>query len=251
MSLNPVVRTENLSCSFGGVTALEGISISIEAGDYVCVVGPNGSGKSTLVRTLLGLNDPASGVAELFGVSAKYFSDWSRVGYLPQSLKLFNPVFPATVAEIVGLGLLPLKKIPRRLSDLDNKKIFNILKELDIGGISEKLMGELSGGQQQRVLLARALVNNPELLILDEPTSALDPETRERFYSLVDDINRNRGVTVLLLTHDVGTIGLYASKLLYIDKRVLFFGGFEKFRSSSGISTLLGEYSKSSPHHRH
>ena len=251
MSLNAVVRTENLSCSFGGVTALEGISISIEACDYVCVVGPNGSGKSTLVRTLLGLNDAESGVAELFGVLARSFNDWSRVGYLPQSLKLFNPVFPATVAEIVALGLLPLKKFPRRLAARDSKKIFNILKELDIEGISEKLMGELSGGQQQRVLLARALVNDPELLILDEPTSALDPETRERFYSLVDDINRNHGVTVLMLTHDIGTIGLYASKLLYIDKKVLFFGDFDEFRSSASISSLFGEYSKPSSFHRH
>ncbi len=246
-----VVGTERLSCSFQGGPVLEEISISVSAGDYVGIAGPNGSGKSTLVRALLGLNAISSGSAALFGVPVQRFRDWSRVGYLPQNVKLFNPVFPATVAETVGLGLLSLKKFPRRLTERDDRKIRTVLDELDIGGLSGKLIGELSGGQQQRVLLARALVNDPELLILDEPTAALDPEMRERFHRLVNSINRNRGVTVLLVTHDMGTIGLYASKLLYLDKKMLFFGGFDEFCSSAEMSSLFGEHSQHLICHRH
>jgi zinc transport system ATP-binding protein len=246
-----VVRTERLGCSYYSGPVLEDVSISVQAGDYVGIVGPNGSGKSTLVRALMGLNDIGSGSAELFGVPSARFSQWGRIGYLPQHMKLFNPVFPATVAETVALGLLSLKRFPRRMTRHDRHGVERILDELGVHDLAGKLIGELSGGQQQRVLLARALVNNPELLILDEPTAALDPETRERFYRLLRDINQVRRVTVLLVTHDMGTIGLYASKLLYLDKRVLFYGSFEEFCHSADMSLLFGEHSQHLMCHRH
>jgi zinc transport system ATP-binding protein len=246
-----VVRTESLGCSYRVGPVLEDVSISVAAGDYVGIAGPNGSGKSTLVRALLGLNIISSGTATLFGVPIERFSEWSRVGYLPQHVNLFNPVFPATVAETVSLGLLSLKRFPRRLTRQDKQKVHAVLEELGIYDLAGKLIGELSGGQQQRMLLARALVNDPELLILDEPTAALDPETRERFYRLVSGINHNRGVTVLLVTHDMGTIGLHASKLLYLDKRLLFYGSFDEFCHSPDMSALFGEHSQHLMCHRH
>jgi zinc transport system ATP-binding protein len=164
---------------------------------------------------------------------------------------LLNPAFPATVAETVGLGLLSLKRFPRRLNRQDRKTVDAVLEELGIYDIRSKLIGELSGGQQQRALLARALVNNPELLILDEPTAALDPETRERFYHMIADINRSRGVTVLLITHDTGVIGQHASKMLYLDKRMLFYGSFDDFCHSPEMSSLFGEHSQHLMCHRH
>jgi zinc transport system ATP-binding protein len=230
---------------------LEDISFSIQAGEYVGIVGPNGSGKSTLVQALLGLVPISSGSARLFASPCDTFSQWGRVGYLPQSLRLLNPVFPATVAETVGLGLLSLKKFPRRLTRPDRNKVDETLTGLGIYDIRTKLIGELSGGQQQRVLLARALVNDPELLILDEPTAALDPETRERFYQMIAEINRSRGVTVLLVTHDTGVIGQHASKMLYLDKRMLFFGSFDDFCHSPEMSSLFGEHSQHLMCHRH
>ena len=246
-----IVRAELLACSYREGRVLEDISFEVERGDYVGIVGPNGSGKSTLVKALLGLVTINKGSAALFGTPLSGFSDWHKVGYLPQSLHLVNPVFPATVHETVGLGLLSLKRFPKRLNRADKDKIDITLDELGILDLKFKLIGELSGGQLQRVLLARAIVNDPELLVLDEPTAALDPETRGRFYGMISDINRSRGVTILLVTHDSGTIGEHASKMLYLDKKLLFYGSFDEFCHSPEMSSMFGEHSQHLMCHRH
>lgn len=246
-----IVRTEQLACCYREGRVLEDISFRVQRGDYVGIVGPNGSGKSTLVKALLGLVDISSGGASLFGSPLAEFRDWRRVGYLPQSLHLVNPVFPATVHETVGLGLLSLKRFPKSLNNDDRNKVDNTLEELGIYELKLKLIGELSGGQLQRVLLARAIVNDPELLVLDEPTAALDPETRERFYTMIGNLNRTRGVTVMLVTHDSGAIGLHASKMLYLDKKILFYGSFEEFCHSPEMSSMFGEHSQHLMCHRH
>lgn len=246
-----IVSTELLSCNYREGRVLEDISFQVVRGDYVGIVGPNGSGKSTLVKALLGLVTISKGSASLFGTPLSNFKDWHKVGYLPQSLHLVNPVFPATVYETVGLGLLSLKRFPKRLNRADMDKIDATLDELGISDLKLKLIGELSGGQLQRVLLARAIVNDPELLVLDEPTAALDPETRGRFYAMITDVNRSRGVTVMLVTHDSGTIGEYASKMLYLDKKLLFYGSFDEFCHSPEMSSMFGEHSQHLMCHRH
>ena len=223
---------------------LRSISVSVSAGDYLAVVGPNGSGKSTLIKALLGLVPVREGEITLFDTPQAAFDQWQRIGYLPQRLKAFNPHFPATVEEIVRLGLLAGKRFPRMRSRRDDAVVEETLQWLDIVPIRRRLIGELSGGQQQRVLLARAMVNRPELLILDEPTTALDPETREHFYGMVQHLNRNHGVTVILVTHDSATIGKYASRLLYVDKGVVFDGTFDDFCHSPEMAGFFGEHSQ-------
>lgn len=249
--LGEIVVTEQLACCYREGRVLEDITFKVHQGDYVGIVGPNGSGKSTLVKALLGLVETCDGSASLFGTPLAGFTDWSKVGYLPQSLHLVNPVFPATVHETVGLGLLSLKSFPKRLNRNDRLMIDSTLDELGVFDLRNKLIGELSGGQLQRVLLARAIVNNPELLVLDEPTAALDPETRERFYDLIGSLNSSRGVTVMLVTHDSGAIGRHASKMLYLDKKILFYGSFEQFCHSPEMSSLFGEHSQHLMCHRH
>lgn len=246
-----VISTRAISCSYREGKVLEDISFEVEQGDYVGVVGPNGSGKSTLIKALLGLVPVHSGEAFIFGDRLSSFRDWHRVGYLPQSLNLVNPVFPATVHETVGLGLLSLKKFPKVLTKSDRVCVSEIIDKLGISDIESKLICELSGGQLQRVLLARAIVNKPELLFLDEPTAALDPETRGRFYAMIGDINRTSGVTVILVTHDSGAIGEHASKMLYLDKKMLFYGSFDEFCHSPEMSQLFGEHSQHLMCHRH
>ena len=117
--------------------------------------------------------------------------------------------------------------------------------------ISDALIGELSGGQQQRVLVARAVVNKPELLILDEPTTALDPEARENFFKVLYELNRRENVTVILVTHDIASIGKYASKLMYLDKKIIFYGSFEDFCLSENMTHYFGEFTQHLICHRH
>lgn len=246
-----VVTVHGLSLAYQGADALCDVSFAVEKGSYVGIVGPNGSGKSTLVRCILGLARPDRGGVSLFGAPLESFDQWQLLGYLPQGLQHFNPHFPATVAEVVGLGLLAARRFPRRVSREDAGAVDRALELMGIGDIRNRLIGELSGGLRQRVLLARALVNEPELLVLDEPTTALDPETRESFYRAISDLNRERETTVILVTHDSGTIGSYASKLLYLDKRLVFYGGFDDFCCSSEMADFFGPSSQHLICHRH
>jgi zinc transport system ATP-binding protein len=251
MSTIDVLSVHELFFQYNSTEILTNISFRLQAGDYLGIVGPNGSGKSTLIKLILGLLPPSKGTVELFrGIMTDFF-DWHKVGYLPQRINSFNPHFPATVREIVGLGLLSSKSYPRRITKYDEKAINNALGLMDILDIKNKLIGELSGGQQQRVLIARALVNEPELLILDEPTTALDPEAREKFFSTLKDLNEHKRVTLIIITHDIGTIGKYASRLLYLDKQVVFYGGFDDFCASSEMASYFGEYSQHVICHRH
>ncbi|BDV44386.1 ABC transporter ATP-binding protein [Geotalea uraniireducens] len=250
MSLT-VVDVRDVSLQYHGAEALREVSFAVAEGDYVGIVGPNGSGKSTLIRCLLGLARPDRGAIELFGSPLAAFDQWHRIGYLPQGLQYFNPHFPATVAEVVGLGLLAGKRFPRRVSRDDRGAIDRALELMGIGPIRDRLIGDLSGGLRQRTLLARALVSEPELLVLDEPTTALDPETRESFYHILRQLNRERRTTVILVTHDSGTIGQYASRLLYLDKRVVFYGGFDDFCGSAEMSDFFGIHSQHLICHRH
>lgn len=250
MSLD-LVATSELCFSYNGAEVLDKVSFRVRQGDYLGIVGPNGSGKSTLVKTILGLNRPTHGTVTLFGIPQEQFGDWRKIGYLPQRLKFFNPNFPATVEELVRLGLLAGKNFPKRRAKGDDAAVEETLAIMGIADIRKRLIGELSGGQQQRALLARAIVGRPELLIMDEPTTALDPETRERFYELLQLLNRQRDTTVILVTHDTWSIGKYATRFLYIDKRVVFDGTFDQFCQSEEMTGFFGEHAQHIICHRH
>lgn len=250
--LETILSVRNFSFRYADSPVLTDVSFDVAAGDYVGLVGPNGSGKSTLIRALLNLIPSADRNIMLFGAPASGFRDWKKIGYLPQRFGQFNPQFPATVQEIVSLGLLSAQpSFPRRRTTGEREAVTRSLDLLGIGDLRTKMIGELSGGQQQRVFIARALVNNPELLILDEPTAALDPDTRERFYELLDTLNREQAITIILITHDIGTIGRYANRLLYLDKRVVFYGGFDDFCHSPEMASYFGDFSQHIICHRH
>jgi zinc transport system ATP-binding protein len=246
-----VLSSEGLHFQYNSIEILTDISFQVQAGDYVGIVGPNGSGKTTLIKLALGFLKPTQGKIHLFDQSPSDFADWRKIGYLPQKANSFNPHFPATVREIVALGLLSKKRFPRRTGKQDDDTIDDALSLMDITNIKKKLIGELSGGQQQRVLIAKAMVSGPELLILDEPTTALDPEGREKFFNTLKELNEKKKLTIIMITHDMGTIGKYASRLMYIDKKVIFFGGFDNFCASQEMSTYFGEYSQHVICHRH
>ena len=246
-----ILSSEGLHFQYNGIEILTDIFFQIQAGDYVGIVGPNGSGKTTLIKLVLGFLKPTRGRILLFGQNPVDFKDWQKVGYLPQKANDFNPHFPATVREIVSLGLLSKKRFPKSIDKFDDDAINEILSLMDITNIQKKLIGELSGGQQQRVLIAKAMVSEPELLILDEPTTALDPEGRENFFNTLKELNEKKKLTIIMITHDIGTIGKYASRLLYLDKRVIFFGGFDTFCASNEMTNYFGEHSQHVICHRH
>jgi zinc transport system ATP-binding protein len=246
-----VISVKNVSVRYQAAEVVSDVSFDVAAGDYLGVVGPNGSGKTTLIRALFGLIPGTKGTITLFGQSLNDFHEWQKIGYLPQKMVSFNPYFPATVREIVAMGLLGRKRFPKHIDRSDNLAVAKILELLDIATIKDTRIGELSGGQHQRVLLARALVAEPQILVLDEPTTALDPEARERFIAVLQELNGKAGVTVILVTHDIMSIGRYASKLLYLDRKLIFHGGFEEFCSSPDVTNYFGEFAQHVICHRH
>ncbi|MCE5211774.1 MAG: metal ABC transporter ATP-binding protein [Deltaproteobacteria bacterium] len=234
-----IIRVDNLTFRYNGTEVINDISFVVKKGDYLGIAGSNGSGKSTLIKNILGILEPDSGAIKIFGQPLTSFRQWQRIGYLPQRINALNYHFPCTVKEIVQLGI--------KNNEADLK---NTLEMMGIAHLAASLIGELSYGEQQRVMLARALISKPDLLIFDEPTTALDPETRDVFYSLTGEIN-HKGTTVVLVTHDTGIIGKYASNLLYLDKKIIFFGTFEDFCSSPDMTGFFGLDSQHMICHQH
>ncbi|MFA4933860.1 MAG: metal ABC transporter ATP-binding protein [Candidatus Omnitrophota bacterium] len=234
-----VIEAKNVSVQYRGIEALCRISFDVQSGDYIGIVGPNGSGKTTLVKALLGLVS-FDGRIRFQGESLSDFTTTKHIGYLPQKMSFLDQRFPATAEEIVVSGVYCCKRFPKRLSQGDYKAALEAMEILGITNLKNRPIGRLSGGQQQRILLARALVHHPQLLILDEPTVALDPQSRESFYATVKKLNKENGVTVLLVSHDIGSIGQYASKLLYLDREIIFYGTFEEFCKSPKMSDYFG-----------
>ncbi len=245
-----VLSVEGLAFRYNSVDVLRGISFSVRQGGYLGLVGPNGSGKTTLIKLVLGLLDPHEGRILLFGSSPAQFTGWHRIGYVPQRAA-FNPHFPATVREVVDLGLVPKEKGGTIPGPARRQAVEKALDLVDLLPLGRSLIGHLSGGQQQRVLIARAVVNGPELLILDEPTAALDPETREKFFETLARLNDAEKTTIIMITHDTGTVGRYASEMLYVDKKVVFHGTFDAFCASEEMAGYFGPYAQHIICHRH
>lgn len=197
-----IIEMERLTYAYEDRDVLSELSFRIEERDFVGLVGTNGAGKTTLLKLIVGLLKPASGSIQLFGQSPQAFRDWDRIGYVPQKNQ-FNPLFPATVEEIVMTGLFSNKTIHRRITREQQQKCHDALEALGVRDLLKNRIGQLSGGQQQRVFLARALINNPSLLILDEPTIGIDARTQEEFFHLIQHMHEHHHITFLMVTHDM------------------------------------------------
>ena len=230
-----LLDVKDLTVKYQYHVVLKNIDFSVNRGDYIAIVGPNGAGKTTFIKTLLGLTETFSGSIE--------FKTY-KIGYLQQRISMNDVKFPANVKEIIKSGLLINKKFPRFFTQHDEVKINHIINKLDIEKLAGKLVGKLSGGELQKVLLARALVSEPEILFLDEPATALDPESRDKFYELLKELNSVDNITILLISHDIGSVGKYAKKLLYIDQKVIFYGTFEEFCHSADMTQYFGSISQ-------
>jgi len=240
---NPFIFVENVSFGFQGLEVLRGVSFSLSRGDFMALIGPNGSGKTTLLRIILGILKPSSGRVLLMGQDLAQFTQWQRIGYVPQKATHLDPYFPASVREVVALGLLSGKRFPRLLTRQDEAAIGRALERVDMKELRNRRIGELSGGQQQRVFIARAIVNGPDVLFLDEPTAGVDAETQARFYDMLAELNRNEDLTIALITHDFGIITKHVNKVACLNQRLFFHGTHEEFCSSAVVQELLrGEH---------
>ena len=206
-----VLDCRDLSFAYEGRPVLSHVNFSLEKGSYLGIIGENGSGKSTLIKGILGLKKQASGEIRLHLPDAQ-----KGMGYLPQQ-QTMKKDFPASVWEVVLSGRLSQLSFPYRYRKVDRDYAEHMLQFQSLSSLKNHAFRELSGGQQQRVLLARALVNEPKLLILDEPTSALDEKNASHFYRLLKKINAEKRITVLMVTHDLKRASSYADDVWVLE----------------------------------
>lgn len=216
------IEIKNLHFSYGKENVLDGVSLCLKEGRLAILAGENGAGKSTLLRLLLGElpigespkgdqeEGSSDGSIEILGQDIRQFKDWSSISYVPQNGMGGWKDFPASVEEIVRANLYKQIGLFRFAGKKERQQVRAALAQVGMEEYQNRLIGRLSGGQQQRVLLARALVNEPKLLILDEPTSALDEKNASHFYRLLKKINAEKQLTVLMVTHDLKRASSYA-----------------------------------------
>jgi zinc transport system ATP-binding protein len=229
-----VIKLENVTYRYNSDLVLEDISFKADEGDLLGIIGPNGAGKTTLFSLILGLLEGYQGKITLFDEDIRNNRKvLKKIGYIPQK-NIIDKGFPATVEEIVSLGVFE-----RKTKD----KIISAIKTVGLLEQKHKRIGDLSGGQQQRILIAKALVNEPQLLILDEPTTGIDLETQNKFYALLRKLNSENKITIILASHDLDAINKLANKIACINRKMSFHGDAREF---FGNEQLLKSYSESS-----
>lgn len=246
----PVLELESVYFQYNRRLVLENINLSVDKGEILGIVGPNGSGKTTLLRIALGLLRETSGSVKLFGSNRDKFRQWSKIGYVAQKVKAFNHGFPATVEETVLAGMATRRGLFKRFDYASRQEVSKALDFVDIADLRHHQVGELSGGQQQRVFIARALVSRPELLILDEPTEGVDMEAKERFYGLLAALREMYGMSIILVSHDIGVISDHVDKIACLNGTLHFHGTPESFYEKNVIKEVWGT-SACLIHHNH
>ncbi len=238
-----VVEIDKLSYAYYGSLVLDNISFSIKEGDLLGMIGPNGAGKTTLFSCMLGLLGGYTGTIKIFDQDIKKDNKALKsIGYIPQK-KTIDQNFPATVEEIVSLGITSGKVSAGKINSA-----------LDIVGLLEqkdRRVGELSGGQQQRVLIAKALVNDPKLLILDEPATGIDLETQNRFYALLKKLNQEKKITIIWASHDLDAVNRIASSVACINRSMFFHGMTHEFFENPDLLKAYSESSMQAHMHLH
>jgi zinc transport system ATP-binding protein len=234
-----LIRVDGVTFYYGSFPVLDDVSFAIGEGDFLALLGPNGSGKTTLVKIILGLLKPARGKVSLMGKPAEEFQDWSKVGYVPQKATHIDPLFPASVKEVVSMALFSNKKMSFAGGKGETAAIDSALKRVGMDAFMTRPIGSLSGGQQQRVVIARAIVNAPSILFLDEPTTGIDAATQGLFYEMLHHLNADRKMTIVLVTHDIGIVNRHISRVACLNQRLVYHGSHEDFCRSDAFKAML------------
>ena len=237
-----IVEIDHLTVKYPDVVALDDVSFSVNKGDFLGIIGPNGAGKSTLFASMLGLYTKYKGTIKFFGQDIRKSKDYlKKIGYVPQK-PIFENNFPATVKDIVNMSL----------RDESNKnKIDEILQQLWIHELGDRRIGELSGGQQQRVFIAKALVNDPQILILDEPVTGIDQQSIELFYSILRELNSKQKITIIWSSHDLDAVNQLANHVACLNRTLFFHGVSDEFFENEELVKQYSEASMQEHMHHH
>lgn len=207
-----IISAKDVHFAYESEEVLKDINCEINSGDYIGIIGGNGVGKSTLIKLLLGELKATKGTIE---------KKYKNVGYIPQNAGQIAKDFPATVSEVVSTGLYKQVGLFRFLSKEHKKKITNALNTVGMSEYKNRLIGKLSGGQQQRVMLAKMLVSEPEIIFLDEPQSGIDKATEKVLYDLLEMLNKEKKLTILMITHDITGISKSVNRVFFLENSQL------------------------------
>lgn len=216
--MNKIVEFDKVYFGYTSEYILKNISFSVNEGDFVSIIGSNGAGKSTILKLILGELNQNKGEIKIFGENIKKFNRWNHIGYLEQNAYYKILTFPATVYETVMSNMfydIGLFKFPNKNH---RAKVIESLKLLGMEKYSNRTISKLSGGQIQRVFLARTLVANPKILILDEPTNGVDRETVDIIYNILSDLNKNKNISIIMVTHDIDMVSKISSKIFCFEE---------------------------------
>ncbi len=237
-----IVEIEHLTIEYPDVKAIDDVSFTVNQGDFLGIIGPNGAGKSTLFASMLSLNTKYKGTIKFFGTDIRKSKNYLKeIGYVPQK-PIFEKNFPATVNDVVKMGLH---------KESDENKIDEILQQLWIHELSERRIGELSGGQQQRVFIAKALVNNPKILILDEPVTGIDQQSIDLFYSILKELNSKQNITIIWSSHDLDAVNQLANHVACLNRTLFFHGESDDFFNNDDLVKQYSEASMQEHMHHH
>ncbi len=214
-----LVKIEDIWVYYDGLPALEDVSLSVSAGDFVGIIGPNGGGKTTLLRVILGLVKPARGRVLVMGQTPERARH--KLGYVPQH-NLFDPDFPLSVQDAVLMGRLGNRGLFRRYGREDRELTRQVLAYVGMLSYRNQQIGKLSGGEQQRVFIARALVSRPKLLLLDEPTASVDTAMQTEFFELLEKLKNE--MAIIMVSHDIGAVSVYVNKIACLNRQLYYHG---------------------------
>ncbi|MCW6678670.1 metal ABC transporter ATP-binding protein [Anaerococcus sp. NML200574] len=216
-----LIEIEKLKFGYNENLILKDVNLSLEKGDFAVISGENGSGKSTLIKLILGGLKKDKGSIRLFGIDIEDFKNYDKLGYVPQVNDSVKIAFPVTCREYVSLNLYKDFNIFKKLKKSNKEDVENIFTSLNIKNLIDRPFNKLSGGQAQRVMIARALVANPDLLVLDEPTVGIDQKSKDDFLKLLVHLNTNHGISILMITHEMEILGDYVDKIFRLREGVI------------------------------
>lgn len=207
------IEIKNLKFGYNENQILKNVNLNLDEGDFAVISGKNGSGKSTLIKLILGELKKDEGTIKLFGIDMEDFKNFDKIGYVPQVNEAIKVAFPVSAREYVGLNLYKEFSIFNTITKKSKSKVENTFSTLKIKDLIDRPFNKLSGGQAQRVMIARALVNNPDILILDEPTVGIDQKSKENFLDLLVHLNTHHNISILMITHEMEILGDYVDKV--------------------------------------